>query len=77
MEQIPGGWRLKTADGHHLDVRPQRLARLVEVPVDEPRAVGRFWCYPTVAAAVLAGEIWDISEDTEPVGFIRSGGART
>lgn len=77
MEQIPGGYRLKTGDGHHLDVRPRRLHRLIEVPVDEPRAQGRFWCYATFEAAVLAGMAWEISADSEPVGFLRSGGARS
>lgn len=77
MERIPGGYRLKTEGGHHLDVRPQRLFRLVEVPTHEPREQGRFWCYATFEAAVLAGMVWAVSEDTEPVGHLRSGGART
>lgn len=76
MEQIPGGWRIKTQDDHHLDLLVQRLYRLVEVPVVEPRAFGRFWCYTTLEAAVLAAEAWEVSADTEPVGFLRSGGAR-
>ena len=76
MQQIPGGYRLKTEGGHHLDVRPQRLFRLVEVPVDEPRAIGRFWCYTTFEAAVLAGMAWEVSGETEPVGHLRAGGAR-
>lgn len=77
MDRIPGGWRLKTEDGHHLHVLVQRLYRLAEVPVAEPRDQGRFWCYTTLEAAVLAGMAWDISVDTEPAGFVRGGGART
>lgn len=76
LERVEGGWVVQRGDGHALHVRPMRLFRLVEVPDAEPRATGRFWCYLTFEAAVLAGAAWDISPDTEPDGFVRSGGAR-
>jgi hypothetical protein len=77
LEPVAGGFRLKTQDGHHLEVRPQlRLFRLREVPVVEPRDVARFWCYSTFEAAVLAGAAWEVCAETEPVGWIRRGGAR-
>lgn len=76
LELVSQGWRIKTMNGYHLEVRPLRLPRLIEVPEHEPRSQGRFWCYSTFEAAVLAGAAWDIDEDTEPVGWVRSGGAR-
>lgn len=77
FEQVPGGYRVKTEDDHHLEIRPQlRLFRLVEVPVDEPRAIGRFWCYPTFEAAGLAALAWEVDAGSAPVGWVRSGGAR-
>lgn len=77
LQRVPGGYRIKTEGGYHLDVRPMmRLFRLAEVPESEPRDTARYWCYTSFEAAVLAGSIWPISADTEPVGFVREGGAR-
>lgn len=77
MERVRGGYRVKTEDGYHLDIRPMlRLFRLVEVPVSEPRDTARYWCYQSFEAAALAGMAWQVSADTQPVGHVRSGGAR-
>ena len=77
LELVRGGYRIKTEDAHHLEVRPMlRLFRLVEVPVSEPRDAERFWCYASFEAAVLAGAAWAVDADSEPVGWIRRGGAR-
>lgn len=76
LVRIPGGYLIKRQSGFELQVRPRQLFRLVEVPEDEPRAIGRFWCYATFEAAVLAGAAWEMGSDTEPVGWLRRGGAR-
>lgn len=73
---IQGGWHIKTENGYHLVICPRRLARLVEIPVADTRDMGRFWCYASFEAAALAAAVWEIDPDTEPVGWIRSGGAR-
>lgn len=78
LTRIRAGYRVKTQAGVHLDVRPlMRLFRLVEVPVARTRDVGRYWCYESFEAAVLAGAAWDVDVTTEPVGFIKSGGSRS
>jgi hypothetical protein len=77
LVKISGGWIVKTAAGYQVQVRPQYLFRLVEVPVDDLRAIGRFWCYATFEGAVLEGIAWEVDPDTAPVGFIKSGGARS
>ena len=72
-----GGMLVKTESGVHLVVRQlSRLFRLAEVPEADPRATWRFWCYPTFEAAVLAAAVWAPLPDTEPVGWLRRGGAR-
>lgn len=72
----PGRWRVKQLDGWSVEVRRLRLYRVVEVPDDDPRTIGRYWCYVTFEAAVLAALAWDVQADTAPVGWLRSGGAR-
>ena len=54
LERVPGGWRVKSAGNWQIHVRRLRLHRIVEVPDDEPRTIGRYWCYVTFEAAVLA-----------------------
>lgn len=73
---IQGGLHVKTENGYHLVIYLRRLARLAEIPVADIRGIGRFWCYPSLEAAVLAAAVWEVDPDTEPVGWIRSGGAR-
>ena len=73
---IQGGLHVKTENGYHLVIYPRRLACLAEIPVTDTRAIGRFWCYATFEAAALAAAVWKIDPDTEPVGWVRSGGAR-
>lgn len=70
------GKEVKREDGHILVVRPlwSNVARLYEIPESDPHAVGRFWCYRTVVAAVLAAKAWEVSADTEPVGWFDRGG---
>lgn len=76
LERVVGGYRVKTQAGMILEVRPMlRLFRLVELSVDHPRDIGRYWCYVSFEAAVLAGAAWDVDAATEPVGFIKSGGS--
>lgn len=71
------GYEIKTENGRILAVRPQmRLHRLVEIPETQTFDIERFWCYSTFEAAVLAALAWEVSPDTEPVGYTRSGGAR-
>ena len=77
MTAIRGGWRVKTVDGWEIQVRQLRLFRIIEVPVADRRTIGRFWCYDTFEAAVLAAAAWDGSPASEPVGYLRRGGART
>lgn len=74
---VDGGWRVRTEGEWHIDVRPMlRMFRLVEVSVDDHRKVGRYWCFTSFEAAALAAAVWEVGPDTEPVGWIRSGGAR-
>lgn len=77
LDKVPGGWRVKVVDGWQIQVRRLRLFRVVEVPEAETRAIGRYWCFASFEAAVLAASIWDGAHDTEPVGWLRRGGART
>jgi len=72
----PGAWQVKVEAGWRIEVRRLRLFRVVEVPLKDPRAIGRFWCYTSFEAAVLAAAAWDGSATTEPVGWSRRGGAR-
>lgn len=78
LQKVGTGWRVKTEDEHHLDVRPMMrgMFRLSEIPVRDERDLARYWCFPSFEAAVLAAMVWDVSEDTAPVGWIRNGGAR-
>lgn len=76
LQRVSGGYLVKVGDGYRLQVHPQRLFRLVEVPEAEPRVTARFWCYTTFEAAVLAGLAWEMSADSDPVGWVRRGGAR-
>ena len=77
LERVPGGYRVKTEAGWHLDVRPLlRLFRLIEVSGERAIYTGRFWCYSSFEAAVLAAAVWEVSADTSPVGWLKSGGAR-
>lgn len=71
-----GGHLVKTLDGWHLVVRRLRMFRLVEVSVADPRRIGRYWCYSSFEAAVLAAIPWGGEHGTEPVGWVRRGGAR-
>ena len=75
---VDGGWRVRTEGEWHIDVRPMlRMFRLVEVSVDDHRRVGRYWCFTSFEAAVLAALPWDASGGDEPVGWVRKGGARS
>jgi hypothetical protein len=77
LVRVRGGWLVKEEAGWRLEVRPLlQLFRLVEVPADSPMEVGRFWCYATFEAAVLAAAAWSVAADSQPVGWVRSGGAR-
>ena len=78
LTRVSMGWRVKSQDGVHLDVRPmlRGMFRLAEVPVADERDLGRYWCFASFEAAVLAAMAWDVTEDTAPVGWVRSGGAR-
>jgi len=76
LTRLPDGWLVKVVDGWQLQVRRRRLYRLVEVPEANLMDQGRFWCYTSFEAAVLAAAAWDASPDTEPVGWLRRGGAR-
>lgn len=68
---------VKTGAGYQVRVRPMRWRhRVEEVPLSEPRDVHRYWCYDSPEAAVLAARVWDVSADSEPVGWVRRGGAR-
>jgi len=76
LTRCHNGYLVKTEAGYQLQVWPRRLFRLVEVPERDVRAFGRFWCYMSFEAAVLAGLAWAVSADSEPVGWVRRGGAR-
>jgi len=76
MVWVGDNYLVKVVAGYQIQVRPQRFFRVVEVPEADTRTQGRFWCYLSFEAAVLAAAIWDGSPNTEPVGFTRSGGAR-
>lgn len=77
LVRIDGGYRVKTRDGFHLDVRPMvKFFRLIEVSEASRHVIGRYWCYESFTAAVLAAHAWEASPDTEPVGWFRCGGAR-
>ena len=77
LTRVRHGYRVKTQDAHHLDVRPMFAQfRLVEIPVAEERDLARYWCYVSFEAAVLAALVWEVSADTVPVGWTRAGGAR-
>lgn len=77
FERINGAYRIKTEAGWHIDAKPlSRLFRLVELREDSVFDQGRYWCYTSFEAAALAAMAWSVSEDTEPVGWVRSGGAR-
>lgn len=56
-------------------VRLFRSCRVVERPVVDQNAAGRYWCYQTFLAATAAAWIWDGGETTEPPGYWRRGGA--
>lgn len=78
LQRVPMGWRVKTEDAVHLDVRPMMrgMFRLAEIPVKDERDLGRYWCFTSFEAAVLAAMVWEVTPDTAPVGWLRSGGAR-
>jgi len=76
LTPLPGGWLVKSVGGWQIQVRRLRLFRVVEVPEIDTRDAGRYWCYVTFEAAVLAAAAWDGGPDTEPVGWLRKGGAR-
>lgn len=46
--------------------------RIIVVPKEAPLTYGRFWCYQKGGAAIFAALAWDGSDDTEPVGWIKS-----
>ena len=72
------GVRIKTVGDFHIDVIPMIFNdRIVTVPVDATDGhYTRYWCYQKGAAAILAAEAWDGSEDTEPVGWKKAHGER-
>lgn len=78
LQRVSGGWRVKTEDGVHLDVRPMLHGRfrLAEVPQSDERNLWRYWCYSSFEAAVLGALVWPVSPVSEPVGYLRKGGAR-
>jgi len=78
LQKTSNGWLVKTEDEYQLCVRPmlRGMFRLSEIPVEDERDLGRYWCFPSFEAAVLAAMVWDVSEDTAPVGWLRDGGAR-
>jgi hypothetical protein len=73
-------WRVKTTDTHHIEVVPMLVNwRIHTVPIDGgPLAWSdRYWCYEgrgaaSFVAAVLAADLWDGRQDTEPVGWKKS-----
>jgi hypothetical protein len=75
LEHIDGGWRVKTAGTHYLDVMRQIWNwRLVTTPLDDPLGYDRGWCYAgtgpaSFLAAVLAAMAWDGADGTEPEGW--------
>lgn len=78
FEQVPGGLRIKTEGGWHLQVKPMmRGFRLLELREGSEHDFGRYWCYPTFQAAALAALAWEVTESSSPVGWTMCGGARS
>jgi hypothetical protein len=66
---------IKAEAGYVLTVRPMRYAhRLQEEPEGGGR--GRYWCFDTGEAAILAARAWRVGSESEPVGWLWKGGAR-
>lgn len=77
LARVRGGYRVKTEDGYHLDIRPMiGFFRLIEVSEENMHTIGRYWCFVSFEAAALAGAAWVMDSGTEPVGWFRHGGAR-
>lgn len=68
---------VKEQNGWRLTLRPMErgLQRLEESPL-EGHGMGRYWCYETHTAAVLAAIVWEVDPHTEPVGWVSRGGVR-
>lgn len=66
-------WRIRETATAYIEVAPMLFNdRIMVVPKAAPRTYGRYWCYPKGGAALLAALAWDGSDDTEPVGWIKT-----
>lgn len=75
-------FRVKQVEGYFLDVAPMLVNhRLCTTWIDDQDEYARFWCYTgnsraAFMAAVLAAALWDGSDDSEPLGWNKSGQTR-
>ena len=75
-----GGYRIKEAGGHFIDVMPMFVNwRVVTSRTDRPGWPERGWCYQGTGLAgfvpaMLAAIAWDGSDDTEPPGYFKRSG---
>lgn len=73
-------FRVKEQAGYYVEVIPQLVnwrVHIVKVDGGPMAWSHRFWCYEgrgtdTFVAATLAAHAWEVAEDTEPVGWVKS-----
>lgn len=67
------GWTLaELPDGRRVDVMVMLYNDRVVISDPDGMTYGRYWCYPKGGAAFHAVALWDFSDDSEPVGWIKS-----
>ena len=67
------GYRVGETETAFIEVVPMLFNdRVIVVPKSAPLTVDRHWCFQRGPAAILAALAWDGSDDTEPVGWIKS-----
>lgn len=71
---VPGGYRLASVGGVHLELLVMARPRVVEKRASNDLVYDRFWCYDTMEAAVLAVAAWDGDAAGEPAGYRSRGG---
>lgn len=71
---VVDGEQVRTDDGWEVVVRPMASGRFRVLERRARFELGRWWCYDTFAAAVLAVAAWDGAG--VPVGWSRKGGGR-